>query len=77
MKQNLIIHDITFVKYYNVNPIINVFASDGLECHYFQCVLTILLLSWEHPPHGRYFIYIYSFLFFFFFFLLGKLTKRR
>jgi hypothetical protein len=44
MKQNLIIYDITFVEWYNVNFIINVFDDYGLECHYFKNILTILSL---------------------------------
>jgi hypothetical protein len=44
MKHNLILYDITFVEYYNINSIIDVFHGYGFKCHYFQNVLTILLL---------------------------------
>jgi hypothetical protein len=45
MKDNLNLYDIIFIKYYNVNSIINVFDGYGLNYHYFQYVLTISLLS--------------------------------
>jgi hypothetical protein len=44
MKHNLILYDITFLELYNVKSIINLFDGYGLKCHYFQYVLTILLL---------------------------------
>jgi len=45
MKHNLVLYDITFVESYNVKSNINVFDGYGFKCHYFQHVLTILLLS--------------------------------
>jgi len=53
MKDNLIIYDITFVEYYNVNSIIDVFHGYGLKYHYFKNVLTRLPLLCVHSPHGH------------------------
>jgi hypothetical protein len=44
MKHNLIIYDITFVEWYNVNSIIDVFHGYGLKWNVFKNVLIILPL---------------------------------